>query len=481
MDPSKEANGAVPTDKLKLASNACYREITYHITNAINTNTFPDILKLADVTPIFKKGDNSIKENFRPISVLSSLSKIYERVLSQQILPFMIPKFSSLLCAFRERHSPQHALIRLVEQCRKSLDNKGIVGMVLMDLSKAFDCISHELLIAKLEAYGFGNDSLRLIFDYLTSRKQRVKINSTYSSWLEVTSGVPQGSVLGPLLFNIYINDLTFFIEDSQICNIADDNTLFASDLRLEGVILRLKNDTRKTLVWFESNMMAANPSKCIEIDKMFITTVDKVKLLGVIVDSKLKFNEHVKSLCLKANRNISALSKVAKIVDQPKCKLLYNSFVMSNFRYSPLIWMFCGKTANKEINRVHKRTLSILLRDYGASFDELLVKNEEKAIHVQNLQIFMIEVYKSLNHQNPSFLWKLFARKEINYNLRIKDILTLPKALTTSFGTNSISFRGSILWSSTPDVIKSSNTVFSFIKNIKNWSGEVCNCNICI
>ena len=134
LDPSKKASGAVSTDKLKLASNACYKEITYHINNAINTSTFPDILKLADVTP----------------SLLSSLSKINERMLSQQILPFMIPKFSNLLCAFRECHSTQHALIRLVEQCRKSLDNRGIVGMVLMDLSKAFACISHELLIAKL-------------------------------------------------------------------------------------------------------------------------------------------------------------------------------------------------------------------------------------------------------------------------------------------------------------------------------------------
>ena len=118
-------------------------------------------------TLIFKKGDNSIKENFRPISVLSSPSKIYERVLSQQILPFTIPKFSNLLSAFRGCHSTQHALIRLVEQCRKSLDNRGIVTMVLMDLSKAFNCISHELLIAKLGEYGFGNVSLNLIFDYL--------------------------------------------------------------------------------------------------------------------------------------------------------------------------------------------------------------------------------------------------------------------------------------------------------------------------
>ena len=182
MDSSKKTSGAIPTDKLKLASSACYREITYHINNAISTNMFPNILKLADVSPIFKKGETFIRGNFRPISVLSSLSKLYERVLSQQIVPFMVPNFSNLLCAFRENHSSQHALLRLVKQCRKSLDKKGIVGMVLMDLSKAFDCLPHDLLIAKLEAYGFGIGSLRLIFDYLTSRKQRVRINSTYSS-----------------------------------------------------------------------------------------------------------------------------------------------------------------------------------------------------------------------------------------------------------------------------------------------------------
>ena len=158
---------------------------------------------------------------------------------------------------------------------------------------------------------------------------------------------------------------------------------------------------TYKRPFWFESNMMITNQSKfqvmfmglgndcklCIEIDKMVVKTVDKVKLLGVIIDSKLKFDEHVKSLWLKANRNISALSRVAEIIDKQKCKSLYNSFVISNFRYSPLIWMFCGKTANNEINRVHKRALRIVLRDYDASFGELLVENEEKTSNVRNLQ----------------------------------------------------------------------------------------------
>ena len=135
---------------------------------------------------------------------------------------------------------------------------------------------------------------------------------------------------------------------------------------------------------------------------------------------------------------------------------------------------MFCGRTANKEINRVHKRALRKLLKDFVASFDELLIRNEEKTVHVQNLQKLMIEVHKSLNHENPSFLWDLFTRKEINYNLRIKDILTLPKASIASFGTNSISFRGSILWNSTPDVIKSSNTASVFGKTYKIRLGRV-------
>ena len=141
---------------------------------------------------------------------------------------------SSLLCAFRNGHSTQHALFRLIETCRKTLDEKAVMGMVLMDLSKAYDCLSHDLLIAKLAAYGFGPNSLALISNYLSQRKQRIKVGSTFSEWQEILSGVPQGSVLGPLFFNV------FAMKSSHVCNFADDNTVYACDKAVESVAMRL-------------------------------------------------------------------------------------------------------------------------------------------------------------------------------------------------------------------------------------------------
>ena len=151
----------------------------------------------------------------------------------------------------------------LLEKFKISLDKGGKAGAVLMDLSKAFDCIRHDLLIAKLHAYGFSYEALTLINDYLTNRQQRVKVNGSFSSWKELTRGVPQGSVLGPLLFNIYINDLLLFIQSSDICNYADDTTIYACDKNLENITHKLENDCNVALEWFANNFMKLNADKC--------------------------------------------------------------------------------------------------------------------------------------------------------------------------------------------------------------------------
>ena len=169
---------------------------------------------------------------------------------------------NKILCGFCKAHSTQHALFRLLQAWQKELDNSGNVGTILMDLSKAYDCIPHDLLIAKLEGYGLDEISLNILFDYLNNRKQRTKIDCSFSSWYDIITGILQGSVLRPLLFNIFVNDLFLPHIKSEVCNFADDNRLYSYDKELGTVILNLKYDMTNILNWFRHNSMKANPEK---------------------------------------------------------------------------------------------------------------------------------------------------------------------------------------------------------------------------
>ena len=164
--------------------------------NFIYSSEFPNYLKLADVSPIYKDGERVIKTNYRPISNLPAISKLYEKPLFRQIYEYFSPELSKFQCGFRSGYGTQYCLLLLLEKWKKSIDSKGSAGILLTDLSKAFDCLSHDLLIAKLAAYGFHYDALKLVYSYLSLRNQKVRINSTYSTWSEIISGVPQGSIV---------------------------------------------------------------------------------------------------------------------------------------------------------------------------------------------------------------------------------------------------------------------------------------------
>ena len=188
----------IPTKILKQNVDFFSPFILDYVNKSISSSTFPSILKLADIIPVYKKDSLYEKSNYRPISVLPNLSKIFENVLYDQISSFFENIFSKYQTGFRKGFSPQSCLVAKIEKFKKSLDQGGEYAALLTDLSKAFDCLPHDLIIAKLHAYGFDKASLRLMHSYLTDRYQRVKINNSYSLWSLIRHGVPQGSSLGP-------------------------------------------------------------------------------------------------------------------------------------------------------------------------------------------------------------------------------------------------------------------------------------------
>ena len=236
----------------------------------------------------------------------------------------------------------------------KALDERKVAGAILTDLSKAFDCLSHDLLIAKLEAYGFDKSALKFIYDYLKNRIQRTKVNGSYSSWRDLLCGVPQGSILGPLLFNIFINDIFFFIDKANIANFADDNSTYVIEDDIMKLLQTLEAETSKVLNWFKINEIKSNTDKChlivtdkknrsytsnsyIHLGNEFLESEDSVKLLGVKIDKNLNFDEHITNLLKKGNQKLYALMRISKFLTEDNLKLIMKTFIESQFNYCPL------------------------------------------------------------------------------------------------------------------------------------------------
>ena len=459
--------------------------------DGLDNNKFPDMLKLAEIKPNFKKADHCLKENYRPISLLPSVSKIYEKILHEQISIYFETIMSPLQCGFRKGHNAQNSLLVLLEKWRKSLDTKQKAGMLLTDLSKAFDCIRHDLFIAKCHAYGVDLKSLRYIYDYLTNRKQRVRINNNFSTWKNIIYGVPQGSILGPLFFNIYITDLFLTTDKFNLINYADDNTPYACESTTEKVIHTLQKCTELLFEWTNLNFLKANPDKShvvlsdagnriIKIKTEQIRSSPSQKLLGITIENGLRFDTHVKNLCQKANLKLHALSRISTYMPSSKLKIIMKAFILSQFNYCPLVWMFHSRECNNSINRIHERALRLAYRDKTSSFQNLLNKDGSVLIHHKNLQALAIEIYKFLNDLSPKIMGEIFKRKDIVYGLRSQLVLKETNINTVHYGEQSISHLAPRIWKLVPNDIRVSPTLKSFKSKIKYWTPINCPCRLC-
>ena len=384
------------------------------------------------MTPAFKKEDELSKENYRPVNALSHASKIFERVVINQINLFLESKFSPQLTRFHKNYGIQNALLNMIEKWKHALDKGKKVGTIFMDLSKAFDTINHNLLLANylpiyylLNAYGFSFNAVKFVQSYLLERFQRVNTNNNFSQWCKILLGVPQGSILGPLLFDIFINDVFYFTEDAYICHFADDHSLYYIEDNLKEVKTILKKNFEHLQGWLYENHMVLNPGKChyllinkditnewIKLGVKVLHAKAEQKLLGIIIEKDLNFQSHTKLIIKTAHQKLSNLIRVAPFKIDFNKKVIFNSFFKGQFNYCSLLWMFSTREINHKINKLHERGLRALLNDETSTFNDMLSKSNDTTIHlkkVTKIDDWILQIsLRSFGSQNESSFHKM-------------------------------------------------------------------------
>ena len=320
-----------------------------------------------------------------------------------------------------------------------------------------------------------------MLQSYLSSRKQRTKINDAYNKYCEILFEVPQGSILGPLLFNVYICDMFYDIIDCDIASYADDNTPYASSNNLDAVINKLEESTNNLFQWFRNNHMKANADKChllvtgnyevsANINEFEIESSKKEKLLGISTDTTLSFEQHhITSLCKKASQKLHALARIAHYMDFEKRRSLMKAFVISQFNYCPLIWMFHNRALNNRINKIHERALRLVYQNKNLSFSELLELDNAVTIHQRNLQVLVTEIFKVKNNLSPEIMKQVFDFQEPYYNLRSETSQFRRENIkTTHYGIQSVKLLGPKIWAMAPQNIKNCKSFQEFKRLIK-------------
>lgn len=484
-------------------------EISYSlsllINQAITTDAFPDELKVAKVSPIFKKGDLNSFNNYRPVSVLSSVSKVFEKILYDQIYNYFTEHnlFYNSQYGFRKHHSTEFATLEMIDKIINDMDNNKIPINIFLDLSKAFDTLDHKILLQKLEFYGMQNNASDLIRSYLNNRTQYVVYNGMESDKKTIKCGVPQGSILGPLFFIIYIND---FIHASNIFNMviyADDTALCTTiNTYNDNLEHDINNELSGINDWLKLNKLSLNILKTkamcfhspqrkfkfpnITIDNHKIEYVSNFNYLGIVIDKNLNWKCHIETLSKKISKTIGIMNKLKNVIPTYALLTIYNALILSHLNYGAIAW---GWQSQKLFILQKKAVRTIANSNYNAHTDPLFKKlnilkiNDLCALH--DLKF----CYKFMNNLIPKYFYNLLENFNHRYFTRSGENLRLP-AVGHGFAKHSIKYRLPLLLNTMDNSFKSKIFTHSFdgfklyIKrtyiNLYNSTCNIQNCYIC-
>lgn len=482
---------------LKIVEPVILQPLTNIVNRTLVDGRFPDQLKVARVTPIHKKNDKLDKKNYRPVSVLPIISKVFERCISNQLVKYFGSIFDPRLSAYRAGYSCETVLLSITEELRQAIDRKDHAGAILMDLSKAFDCLPHRLVVEKLRAYGLDQTAVLLLKDYLSNRKQCVKIGGFTSPFHSLAKGIPQGSILGPLIFNIFLNDIFKCVQRSTLANYADDNTLIFAHKNKNTWKSTLEDEGAALVDWFASNGMQANPAKFQGIvfgpsspdtgETSFIVKgasiecSENVKLLGVHLDSQLNFDKHISDMCIKAGRQLNVLKRIGRYLNLTCRRTIYYAFIRSVLNFCPLVWHFCSKKNQYKVERLNSRALRFVYQDFNSSYEDLLKKDDNVSLYLHRRRLLAIEVFKIVHGCRPSYLNDLISIKEnVRYNFRHSKKAKLPDYNGKTYGKRNFQYEAAQLWNSLPQHVRIAENFGTFKHYISLWDGGACACSVC-
>ena len=457
---------------------------------SIQNGIYPDILKLAVVTPVYKAGNSNDLNNYRPISSLPIFNKIFEKLLLDRFVKF-VNKHSIInetQFGFQKCKSTEDAISFFLNDAYESFSQKKYFGSVFCDLSKAFDCVNHDILLHKLSCYGFRGTVLNLIRSYLTNRKQYTIVNNTKSSVDYIMHGVPQGSILGPFFFILFINDFHKCLQQSKCVLFADDSTIYHSTHSLNDLLRTLEIDLTNVFNYLLANKLSLNLIKTkfmiftnkqstnignIIVNNIQIEHCNEIKFLGVWLDSKLTFTKHINYVCNKLSKFSGIFAKLKSYIPEVVLKQLYCTLALPHIRYCMTAWGSASNTALQKLAIQQKILIRIInnvpFRTHTSPLFKKLYLLKLDDLFKQNCLTTMYNCLK--NNKHEYLLNKILTCQTNMYSMQLRNTLSLRLPFyNLSRCKQSILYNGIKNWNSIPNNIKESTSINVFKKKCTQY-----------